>query len=302
MVRESLVRPIQMPGITCYAVTAACPGRDSRTCAATKHAPGDYTACAARRVSRVLPVYEAALHGDGNGVCAIVRAQLGQNAFHMTLDCSLGYSRLSEISTGTSPNGDSAPAGSPGYWLQPKGGSPMHHHDAEMALVTRPDPIGCVDGPVERRFDALDPNQLSPECRLIREELHRERARIARELHDSLLQGFVCASMHLFAALSQIPEDSPGKPSLRHAHRLVERAIDEARNVIQDLREPGRAPLNLERALSLVHEEFNIGSGACFRMSVKGQRCVLDPAIQEQVFLISREARQCAAPFAGCQY
>jgi signal transduction histidine kinase len=70
----------------------------------------------------------------------------------------------------------------------------------------------------------------------------------------------------------------------------VERAIDEARNVIQDLREPGRAPLNLERALSLVHEEFNIGSGACFRMSVKGQRCVLDPAIQEQVLLISREA------------
>jgi signal transduction histidine kinase len=40
-----------------------------------------------------------------------------------------------------------------------------------------------------------------------------ERTRIARELHDTLLQTFQSASLHLGAALYRIAEDSPSNHS-----------------------------------------------------------------------------------------
>ena len=46
------------------------------------------------------------------------------------------------------------------------------------------------------------------------EERCRERARIVHELHDTLLQGFLGASMLLGHAVEQMPADSPSRPAL----------------------------------------------------------------------------------------
>ena len=59
------------------------------------------------------------------------------------------------------------------------------------------------------------------------EERCRERARIVHELHDTLLQGFLGASMLLDHAVEQMPADSPSKPALSRVLDLVRRAIDE---------------------------------------------------------------------------
>src|SRR5438445_4837938 len=45
------------------------------------------------------------------------------------------------------------------------------------------------------------------------ERLH-ERTRVAGELHDTLLQGFLSASMQLDVAADRLPQDSPVKPQL----------------------------------------------------------------------------------------
>jgi len=45
------------------------------------------------------------------------------------------------------------------------------------------------------------------------EERLAERARIAQELHDTLLQGFLSASMQLHVADDHLAVDSPAKPS-----------------------------------------------------------------------------------------
>ena len=55
------------------------------------------------------------------------------------------------------------------------------------------------------------------------EERSRERARIAHELHDTLFQGFLGASMLLDQAVEQTPVDSPMKPTLSRVLRLVRR-------------------------------------------------------------------------------
>jgi hypothetical protein len=41
-----------------------------------------------------LAVYEATLQGDGDGVCAVIRAEFGKDTFHMTFDGGLGKVEL----------------------------------------------------------------------------------------------------------------------------------------------------------------------------------------------------------------
>src|SRR5262249_29205908 len=48
-----------------------------------------------------------------------------------------------------------------------------------------------------------------------------ERTRIAQELHDTLLQGFLSASMQLHVANDQLPEDWPAKPTVNRVLDLM---------------------------------------------------------------------------------
>jgi len=63
-----------------------------------------------------------------------------------------------------------------------------------------------------------------------------ERTRIAQELHDTLLQGFVSASMQLDVAEDQLPDDSPAKPLVKRVLQLMGRVTEEGRNALRGLR------------------------------------------------------------------
>jgi signal transduction histidine kinase len=138
-------------------------------------------------------------------------------------------------------------------------------------------------------FRRPDQKQLNREQRLRLDERRKERARIARELHDTLFQGFLGASLLLHTAVEQMPADSPSRPSISRALRLMYRVIDEGRVALRGLRSPRVAPTSLERALSDLGNEFPT-SGARFRIFVMGRPKALKPTIQEQIYLIGREA------------
>ena len=108
------------------------------------------------------------------------------------------------------------------------------------------------------------------ELNLRLEERLRERARIARELHDTLFQGFLGASLQLHYAVDQVPADSPSKPSLCRALRLMQRVIDEGRDASEGLRSSATASMSLEQALSGVRDEFTPGGDVGFRIFVTG--------------------------------
>jgi signal transduction histidine kinase len=120
--------------------------------------------------------------------------------------------------------------------------------------------------------------------------VREERARIARELHDTLLQTFLGALLQLGVAVDTLPSDSPVKSKLSPILGLIEQGMEEGRNAIQGLRSPGAGALDLVVALSEVRQEFSTKSSVDFHVSIVGPQQPLRSAIQREFYSIGREA------------
>lgn len=124
----------------------------------------------------------------------------------------------------------------------------------------------------------------------LQQERCKERLRIAQELHDTLLQGFLSASLQLCLADQWVPADSPAKPVLRRALNLMRKVIDEGRAVVLGLRSPELPSGSLEKGLCDYLTEFGPPERARVSMTILGQPRRLDPAVQEHVYRITCEA------------
>jgi signal transduction histidine kinase len=126
------------------------------------------------------------------------------------------------------------------------------------------------------------------------EERLAERTRIARELHDTLLQGFLSASIHVGIAADALPQDSGAKPMLNRGLELMDGVIDEARNALSGLRSSPSDSLDLADAFAHIPEELGsreqIGKAVDFRLIVKGQQRPVHPVLRDEVYRIGREA------------
>jgi signal transduction histidine kinase/ligand-binding sensor domain-containing protein len=120
-----------------------------------------------------------------------------------------------------------------------------------------------------------------------------ERTRIARDLHDTLLQGFLSASMQLHVVVDEIPADAPEKPRLSRVLQLMAAVIEEGRNALRGLRAPAQQISgvdDLAQALSRVPQELGLQEAAGLRIIVEGRPRPLRPLIRDEVYRISREA------------
>jgi PAS domain S-box-containing protein len=117
-----------------------------------------------------------------------------------------------------------------------------------------------------------------------------ERTRIAQELHDTLLQSFLGASMQLGAAMDGLPSESPVKSKLNPILQLMEQGIEEGRNAIQGLRSSVPGTLDLVLALSGVQRELAVEPDVDFRVSVAGRQQPLQGPIKHELYRIGREA------------
>jgi len=122
------------------------------------------------------------------------------------------------------------------------------------------------------------------------EERLVERTRIARELHDTLLQGFISASLHLNITADKVPEDSPIRTSLHHVLHVMERVIDEARSAVKGLRTFDGAHPNLEQTFRELIAEMSEEEAAVYKVEVEGESRPLRPAVYDEVCRIGGEA------------
>ena len=131
--------------------------------------------------------------------------------------------------------------------------------------------------------------QLSRQLIMRMQERVNERTRIARDLHDTLLQGLVSASLQLEVADAKLSPQSGAKPLVGRISTLLREMIDESRNAVRGLR-VGQLSDDLERAISLVPRDLGVDGTVEFRLLVEGTRRSFRPAIRDELYWIGREA------------
>ena len=97
-----------------------------------------------------------------------------------------------------------------------------------------------------------------------------ERTRVAREIHDTLLQSLVGVAFQFDAASSEYDESPPiAKARLERLRTQIELAIKEARRSIWDLRSPALQQRELPAAIREVGEMIT-GRAVRFDLAVRG--------------------------------
>jgi signal transduction histidine kinase len=117
-----------------------------------------------------------------------------------------------------------------------------------------------------------------------------ERERIARDLHDTLLQGIFSAAIHFDVANNRLPADSPAKSAVQRGIELLKQVSEEGRNALRALRSPQSTEDSLEEALSRLQKEFALPENFDFQVVTQGEPRELRPLIRDEVYLIAREA------------
>lgn len=117
-----------------------------------------------------------------------------------------------------------------------------------------------------------------------------ERTRIAQELHDTLLQTFQSASLHLGAAMDRLAEDSPIKPHLDRILGITRQGIAEGRDAIQGLRSAHAQGPDLIPALIQAWKDFGESHEMEFSVKATGTQKHLTETIRHEIYRISRGA------------
>jgi signal transduction histidine kinase/ligand-binding sensor domain-containing protein len=127
------------------------------------------------------------------------------------------------------------------------------------------------------------------------EERVNERTRVARDLHDTLLQSFHAVLLRFRAAtylLPDRPEDA--KRTFDSVIDEASAAVVEARNAVQGLRAASDPKTTLVDAIAALVKDLEINdsrpSRPKFIMHVEGTPGVLQPLVRDDVYRIAREA------------
>ena len=127
-----------------------------------------------------------------------------------------------------------------------------------------------------------------------------ERARMAREIHDTLAQGYVGISRQLAAVALYMPdEDTPARKYLEMARRMARHSLTEARRSVMDLRAAGLEGKDLAAALESGARLWTAGSGVEPHVEVSASERPLPENLEHQLFRIAQEAVTNVVKHAG---
>jgi ligand-binding sensor domain-containing protein/signal transduction histidine kinase len=134
-------------------------------------------------------------------------------------------------------------------------------------------------GRIARRYELLTVERVA------------ERSRIARELHDTLLQNVIGVSLQLDAISNRLEHSSsPHIGDLRRIRRQVEEALFEARHTVWALRAPALKNIDFASALRQASATLTAAGNIQFAMQVQGEPFRLAPDVEEHLLRIAQEA------------
>ena len=118
-----------------------------------------------------------------------------------------------------------------------------------------------------------------------------ERGRLAREIHDTLAQGFVGISSQLDAvALTLNGHVELARKHLDLARKMVRHSLTEARRSVMDLRASALEGHDLPAALSEAAHQWTAGSAVQIRVDVEGESRPLPEETEQHLLRIAQEA------------
>jgi signal transduction histidine kinase len=116
-----------------------------------------------------------------------------------------------------------------------------------------------------------------------------ERTRIARDLHDTLLQSFQGLMLRLQVVDDLVPEGK-AKEQLEQTLKRADQAIAEGRSAVCDLRSSTMITSDLAQAVRALGKELATQDATTFRLVVEGPPRDMDPIIRDELYRITREA------------
>jgi signal transduction histidine kinase len=133
------------------------------------------------------------------------------------------------------------------------------------------------------------------------EERHSERERIARELHDTLLQGVNGLILRFQAAADSLPAGDPARASLEQTLDRADQVLIEGRDRVRNLRSAQIDVSDLCDALrSLGAERAQYGNTA-FTVAIAGSPATLRWVVRDEAYRIAHEAIVNAFAHAGAK-
>jgi signal transduction histidine kinase len=138
------------------------------------------------------------------------------------------------------------------------------------------------------------------------DERVNERMRLARDMHDTLLQSFQGALLKLHAVTYRLADHPKAKKELEAAIERAREAITEGRDAVQGLRSSTMATKDLTRAITIFGEALASDQGGGrpapdFRVGVEGASRDLSPLVCNEVSRVAEEALRNAFRHAGAR-
>jgi signal transduction histidine kinase/ligand-binding sensor domain-containing protein len=123
------------------------------------------------------------------------------------------------------------------------------------------------------------------------EAMLTERARIAQDLHDTLLQGFAGVTLQLKAAELALPEQPDvAAETIFRVQQLARISLKEARDRVWDMHGTEQADDDLPAALERIARERTVGTGIDVSLRTLGERRRLSHEVEDGALRIGREA------------
>jgi signal transduction histidine kinase len=117
-----------------------------------------------------------------------------------------------------------------------------------------------------------------------------ERTRLAREIHDTLLQGFTGVGLKLVAVANRVTAQPQTAAELREVVALAQKTLEDARRAVWDMRSPSLAAGEFAAALRSAVGESTQGTGLSLVCEVEGDPRPVDPEVEAVVFRVVQEA------------
>ena len=122
------------------------------------------------------------------------------------------------------------------------------------------------------------------------EERLIERERIARDLHDTLLQGIQGLILRFQVASDRIPRGEPAHDLMERALERADEVLEESRSRVKELRIPLGGEGDLSEALADSAQPLSAAHSVPYSITVTGTQCPLHPIVREETYLIASEA------------